>query len=230
MSNELIQKAEKILKSVEIPERHSFFQIEKFMIGSQPTGQSQLWQIVKEIKARMENVESLTLQIEDTKDTVDELGIKANMAFNDNTNQPKTGHNDDLTVALRKIEIKKLNRLKQSAQSSIEKLEKKVKYIMEEVNCLVSGFEALTERVGQIKAWDDPQAQKEMWNEKFLEEFNLRVILKRPLDTDLVKNILALDDDAPVKRNIVGLIEKIQQQMIIEQTRPRIEQNAQIQR
>lgn len=261
MSTELIEKATRIIKSVEIPDRHSYFQIEKFMIGSQPTGQAQLWQIVRELKSRLESVESLMDDIENARDTVDELDVKIQLkqieireiggmgvakearnglGIDGGSNLP-SDELLDLQKKQREIEIRRMERQRDSASKSMEKLQSKVKYILEEVNCLVAGFERITEKIGPMKPWDDPHAQKEMWNEKFLEEFNLRIILKRPLDTEFVKSIMSLDDDAPVKKHIVGLVERIQQQMIADQSRalaaqaaiakqPQIEPKAKIQR
>lgn len=218
MSTELITRAQEIVESIEIPERHSFFQIEKFMIGSQPTGQSQLWQITKEIKSRMESVEEFMRQIEDAEDTVEELDIKIQLK---ELEQPYAVDQraEELDKRLHQIEVRKLTRLRNSTSKSIEKIRTKVKYILEEVSCLVAGFDKLTARIGPMKSWDDPHSQREMWNEKFLEEFNLRVILKRPLDTEFVKSVLALDDDAPVKKHIVSLIDGIQKQMIADKDR-----------
>jgi hypothetical protein len=221
-TSELLQKANQIIDAIEIPDRHSFFQIEKFMIGSQPTGQSQLWQIARELKVRIENITAIKQQMDDTKDTIEELDIQEklkNIDINEFKQSDPPGEKRELRVKSKQIEAKKLSRLRQSAEESLKNLKKKVKYILEEANCLVDGYEAIIARVGPMKPWDDIQSQKEMWNEKFLEEFNLRVILKRPLETDFVKSVLSLDDDAPVKKHVVGLIENIQKQMIADQAR-----------
>ena len=42
MSTELIEKVETILNKVDLPDRHTFFQLEKFVIGKEPTVQAQL--------------------------------------------------------------------------------------------------------------------------------------------------------------------------------------------
>jgi hypothetical protein len=242
MSTEVINKAQEIIASVEIPERHSYFQIEKFMIGSQPTAQAQLWQITREVKTRLENVQAITLQIEETNDVIEELGIKIllkEIEIERLKNTNADSKESELITGGIKIEIRKLRRSQQSARESVEKLEKKVKYIIEEVSCLTKGYDAIIQHAGPVKSWDDQEAQKEMWNEKFLEEFNLRVILNRPLETEFVKSVLSLDDDAPVKKHVIGLIERIQKQMISEQKRleaanaalkPQVEVKAKIQR
>ena len=38
MSRELLRQTDEILKKVDIPDRHTYFQLEKFNIGREPTG------------------------------------------------------------------------------------------------------------------------------------------------------------------------------------------------
>jgi hypothetical protein len=58
-----------------------------------------------------------------------------------------------------------------------------------------------------------------MWNEKFLEEYNLRALLQKPLDPDFVKSIMALDDDASVKVHTSQQLSGIQAQMIAQKNK-----------
>lgn len=211
MSTELIEKTDQILANARIPERHSDFQIEKFLIGKEPTAQSQLWQITKELRARQDTREALVDQIEETEDVIDELQIKLNIR--------RGLIVQDEPEELKNIQIRRLQRQKRSAERSLEKLKMKYRYLLEEMRCLVAGYEKITAHVGPMKSFDDEQAQREYWNEKLLEEFNLRVIFQRPLDNEFVRTVMALDDDAPVKRHVSGLIQQIQTQMIADQNR-----------
>jgi hypothetical protein len=83
---------------------------------------------------------------------------------------------------------------------------------------LLAGYEKTVANYGDLKPLDDEQAQKEMWNEKLLEEFNLRLILQRPLDPEFIRTVLCLHDEAPVKRQVINLVENIQKQMIAERS------------
>ena len=47
------QKIENIIKN-EIVDRHSYFQLKNFLVGKEPTLQSNLWRCVREIKIRKE--------------------------------------------------------------------------------------------------------------------------------------------------------------------------------
>ena len=76
MSTELIEKVHTILNKASLPDRHTFFQLEKFVIGKEPTAQSQLWQIIREMQARIETVDSYRKQLEDAEDTLELFDIK----------------------------------------------------------------------------------------------------------------------------------------------------------
>ena len=83
----------------------------------------------------------------------------------------------------------------------------------EEINFLVQAHEDLS-KIEEMKSFDDVEAQKEYWNQKLLEEFNLSVLLSNPLNPDLVKTILALDDASPVKHHVVNILEQTRKSMI----------------
>lgn len=223
MSRELLDRAREILKTLEMPDRHSYFQIEKFMIGKEPTGYSQLWQVVREIKVRLENIDGMELQLEETADNIEEFTlmitkfeIEKDFAVRNSVNTDKLRETE---IKLVDIQIRRIDRKRKSAEQSLEKLRTKLKYTMEEVACLINAYERIVEKLGDVRPLDDPQAQAEMWNEKFLEEFNLRVLLKNPLDSDLIRSIMALDDSAPVKKHVVALIQMMQRQMIADRDR-----------
>ena len=88
---------------------------------------------------------------------------------------------------------------------------------------LAAGYEKIVEIVGEVKSLDDESAQKEYWNERLLEEFNLRIILKRPLDPDFVKTVMSLHDDAAVKKHVTAALENVQQQMIAQRQAPPVD-------
>jgi hypothetical protein len=85
---------------------------------------------------------------------------------------------------------------------------------MEEMAVLVCAHEAIVAQIGEMKPMDDEEAQREMWNEKLLEELNLRVILQRPIDSELVRTIMCLPEDVQVKKTMTQLLESRQQQML----------------
>jgi len=223
MSTELSEKVDEILKNAKLPDRHTFFQIEKFLIGKEPTGQAQLWQIVRELNARQETVESYKKQLEDCEDEFELFDIKIER-FNRNIRdlakiEPETieGEYLDLRIQEYEINIRKLQREKESLAKSAKKVQQKLKNVMEEMAFLTHGYDRIKAVVGEMKSLDDEQAQREYWNEKLLEEFNLRVMFNRPLDPEFIKTVLSLEDGSPVKNHVIGLVNNIQNKMIEQQ-------------
>jgi len=219
MSTELISRIDQILERSDLPDRHSYFQIKKFIIGKECTAQGQLWQIVRELRARKETVESLTKQLEDAIDNLELMDIK--IERQDQIIEGKSSNAvfgietvpDPLNIKEAKIHKRKLEREKSHLEESIEKVKQKIKFTQEESAYFLAAFEEL-EKIEPLKAMDDSEAQAEFWNEKLLEEFNLRILLRNPLDTELVKTIMSLNDNAPVKQHLTAMLQNVQQNMV----------------
>jgi hypothetical protein len=217
MSTELMEKADEILNKVELPDRHSFFQIEKFMVGKEPTAQAQLWAISREIGVRKETIDQLDKELADAEDSLELFDIRTERLNRAIREMAKLKEPDiDLNIQEHEINIRKLMREKESLIKAARKVNKRRKCVMEELAYLVAGYEQIVEKIGDMKPYDDEESQKEMWNEKLLEEFNLRIILQRPLDPEFVRTVMCLHDEAPVKKHVVSLIENIQQKMLAE--------------
>lgn len=219
MSTELIKKINTILEKANLPDRHTFFQIEKFIIGKEPTVQSQLWAIIRELQARVETVEQFEKDLKDSEDNIELFDIKIERL--DIAIKEESQKNDaysDLNIKEYEINIRRLLRDKQSLILAAQKVNKKLRSTLEEMGYLLAGYEKTVANYGDLKPLDDEQAQKEMWNEKLLEEFNLRLILQRPLDPEFIRTVLCLHDEAPVKRQVINLVENIQKQMIAERS------------
>lgn len=209
MSNEILQSVDEILSQSEIPDRHTFFQLKNFIIGKEYTVQGKLWQVVRELKSRRENIEALELQIADMNDNVELVEIKIANLNQSSTQQEVV------------IQVRKLEREKYSLKRNIDKLQSKLKYILEEVSYLKTAFETLN-KVEKMKPLDDVTAQKQYWNEKLSTHLNLKLLLKNPLDVDFVNTILSLDDDAPVKVHMAAILDKVQKNMIEERDRQKV--------
>ena len=59
-------------------------------------------------------------------------------------------------------------------------------------------------------------SQIEYWNEKISQDLNLRMLLGKPLDIEMVKTALALNEKAPIKQEILGLLEQTRKQISME--------------
>ena len=229
MSTELIERAETILNKADLPDRHTFFQLEKFVIGKEPTAQAQLWQIVREIQARMETVDSYRKQLEDAEDTLELFDIRIERQNRRIRDEAKSESScTDLNIKEIEINIRKLQRDKEALILSARKVNKKLRCVLEEMAFLVAGYDKIVQNHGDIKPLDDDTAQREMWNEKLLEEFNLRVVLQRPLEPEFVRTVLCLGDDASVKQHVVKLLENIQRKMLAQAKPPQVEVKAKV--
>ena len=107
MSTELIEKVDTILKSAEMPDRHTFFQIEKFIVGKEPTAQGQLWQITRELQARQETADSYGKDLKDAEDNLELFDIRIER-LNREIRQMAEEEGADLEIQEREINIRKL--------------------------------------------------------------------------------------------------------------------------
>lgn len=215
MSTELMAKVDAVLEKAVIPDRHTKFQIEKFMIGKEPTAFAQLWAIVRELQARKETIESYKKDLADAEDNLELYDLKIErLNRRIRVLAEKKGTYTDLNIQECEINIRKLQREKELLVQSAQKANKRLKCVLEEIAHLLHGYEKIVAQVGEPKDFDDEQAQREMWNERLLEEFNLRIILQRPLDPEFIKTVMCLHDEAPVKKQVTALLENIQNKMV----------------
>ena len=188
------KEIETVLKQ-DIVDRHSFFQLKYFIIGKEPTHQAKLWRCLRELKARKEAIESIKFEIEDTEDEV--LLIKCDL----------------LKEESEKANIK--NRRSQrrigSLENKVVELKRKKKFTEEEAEFFLKAYKSLEEKES-IKPFDDLKSQVEYWNNKLTSELNLKAILHQLPDVELLRTILALDNNIQVKKDVLKMIEVIPNQ------------------
>lgn len=207
--SEIINKADVILKSYEIPDRSTYFQLKNFILGSEPTLHAQVVSCIRNIQDRREQIDDLYLQIEDSEDEIKLIDI-----------QIERIEREEQSVAIYKweeqklIEVRKIKRKKTSIEKNNLKLRNKIKYILEEIQYLNMSYDKLMEKLVELKPLDDYEVQIDYWNQKLTEEVNLSFMLNKPISTELVRTILSLDDDMGVKKQVVAMLYKAQQKMI----------------
>lgn len=205
------EEASKILKEVDLKDRHSYYQLGHFILGKEPTIQSKLWQCIREITPRYETLNALELEILnfDENYKIVELKIKilenkiSQLSLNPNN------QNDILKANIIEIKKKRLERTLSQKNSSKEKLLKKKKMVEEELTFFVKNFYEL-EKVEKIKNWDDFHVQNDIWTAKLGSELNLRLLLNLPTDIELCKTVLSLPDNNQVKVQLVNSLKSIQ--------------------
>jgi hypothetical protein len=213
MSSELTEKLKNILKD-DIPNRHSFFQLDHFIIKKEPTIQAQLWQCLRELRTRNETIEKIKLEIEETKDRLELLNIQEKKGLVAWDQQEATEEMDKLYKRELEINVRQLKRQRIACEHSIADLEKKLSETLEETEYFVNTFEELS-KIEELKPFDDPKAQQEYWNERLRNELNMRILLKHPIDIELAKTILSLNDATPIKRELTKILMTVQKQEVL---------------
>jgi len=199
-----------------LPDRHSLFQLKYFIIGKEPTIQGKLWQCLREIKTRNEALESMDLEMAEAKDHLEIIEIeieKMDLALNLDIELTPEKKFDLRTLA---INLRKTIRRKEIIKKQLITAADKIKYKKEEVVFFQEAFDAL-EKNEKVKNFDDPKAQTHYWSEKLAQDLNLRGLLRAPMDLELMKTILALPDNAPIKMQTVNMIESQQHALLAEQ-------------
>lgn len=185
----------------DLKDRHSYFQLQFFLIGKEPTNQAKLWRCIRELKTRKESIDSLKLEIDDVNDDIALINIEIQ------ENTPKQEDGEKSAILFRKIKRKKDGQI-----ARLNSLKSRLESIEEECAFIVDAFNSLS-RHEALKPYDDINAQKQYWNEKLGQEFNLRLLLGMPPDLELMKTILALNSDAEVKKDALQIIDQIQQRL-----------------
>ncbi len=184
---ELHDQVDAITKSG-VPNRHTFFQLLHFVVGKEPTHQAKMKRCVDELKSRKSSVESILMEMDDTRDRNQLI-------------------EESLTDAIDKSETQKrmARRMIRQNEISLERLVDKLKSVEEEMLFFVEMFNQLNV-VEAFKNWDDVDVQNEYWNAKLMEEVNYRLMMRMPIDFEVVRTALALPASAPIRKKIVALI------------------------
>jgi hypothetical protein len=207
MPTELIEKMDDLLKA-DVISRHSYFQLKYFLIGKEPTNQAKMWQCLRELKLRRDNLKNIILQIDEEKDKLElqEINILK-------LNKLKDQETDDLAVKELKIKQRQLNRAVEGVKNTISDLQEKKRFIEEESEFFLQTYKNI-EKIEPLKNFDDFEAQKEYWGTKLLEKMNLKILLENNIDIDLVETVLSLPDDIPIKQQVLNKLNALQSNMI----------------
>lgn len=182
--------------------KHTDFQIEHFMIGKESSKNGKIWQCVRELGSRKENLDSLQLEQEQTQDNL-ELAkikldiIKARTVFN------KNFQIENLNKRKKEILIRKQERTIKNIEKSLEKLKERKLSILLECKKIIEVFNHYNPQ-NKVIDIDDKDNQLEYWNSKFLEEINLSAMLGLPVGVEIVKSVLALPENSQVKNQLVN--------------------------
>lgn len=205
---EIIEKAKEIITNADLKERHSFFQLNHFIIGKEPTIQSKLWQCIREINSRIETIESYKEEILTAEENYQILYLKI-----EKYNEYLSKKISEYKKKVLEIKLKKLKRNYEKKDSILQKLNNKLESINEELNFFVKSFIEI-EKIEKLKKFDDLKSQSEYWSAKLGNDLNLRFLLNLPTDIELCKTILSLPENSVVKKQLTNALDQIQNNIV----------------
>jgi hypothetical protein len=224
MSEEIMQKISEVMKEFPVENRASYFQLKYFIIGKEPTIQGKMWTCLRELKTRKETIESINLELADSKDriellrvekekiklTIEELQCDKNMFGVENST---TKQHNLLNIKAEEIRLRQIDRHIASGEESLRQLEERLRINMNEARFFLQAFESLS-KIEPLKDFDDFDSQKDFWNQRLTQDVNLKMLTSHPLDTEMVKTVLALNDDAPIKQRVLDYLNSVQAKFI----------------
>jgi hypothetical protein len=222
MSTEIMEQINKILENG-LSERHSYFQLKYFVIGKEPTLQGKMWQCIRELGSRKDSLNAIEIQnheLNDKKELIDIQIEKNNLTLKNIEPSPE----GDLNAREFRVVARQLKRQRQKTENALVDLNKKHNYILEEANFFLETFKNL-EEIEPLKDFDDLPSQQHYWDEKLSNELNLKLLLQRAPDVELVKTIMALNNNSPTKQQTIKMLENIQQQALVKIEQTKIEDN-----
>lgn len=172
--------------------------------------QGKMWQCLREIRSRKDALENIVWEEEELKDNkeLSEIQIKK-------IERATELAVDELDVKEGDIQIRKIKRQLKSTEKKAEELVRRKKNTEEELNFFVQSLETLM-KTENLKSYDDLEAQTEYWGAKLSQKLNLGNLLGGKLDVELVDTVLALPDTSPIKKEVVYMIENIQNRLLEE--------------
>jgi len=218
MSRDVYKEMCDLLENKDIVNRHSFFQMKYFIVNKEPTHQAKLWRCLRELHARKDVIEATKMELDECQDNLEltEIEIQRTKLAGDIYEQNKTLEFPEIEALNKdesKIRERRLERKKKGILGTIASLEKKLMEMQEETAFFVEAFRSL-EKIAQLKPFDDLTSQKEYWNEKIAQEFQLRALTGMPADVDLARTTMCLMDDMPVKCQLLQALEVKKKQQL----------------
>jgi hypothetical protein len=209
MSIEVIKSEIEKLLSNEIDSRHSFFQLQHFIVNAEPTTQSRMWQCIRELRKRYDAMEYLTQDIEETRDNLSLMDIEIRREEIKSRECPGDGELGQLAAQESAITRKKLMRRKTNAEKALAKSEKLLQEQADEARLFAKAFEAL-QKIESLRDFDDPEAQREYWNAKLTRDINMSLMLGGlPINMELAKTALCMPDGAPIKNQLINIVNQL---------------------
>jgi len=207
LSSEIINQASDMLSESRVSGRHTFYQLKHFVLGKEVTTQAKMWKCLRELEARLISAKAMASGIEEAEDDARMLQIKAEVL-------EKKKAKGRLHREYKEIQARKLGRKRKGLMDSISEMKRRLNETEEEMGFFIGAYRQL-EAIEPLRGHDDPEANSHYWDQNFAQELQLRLMFQKPLDLELIRSILALDDGSSTRKELVGMIEQIQRRAIL---------------
>lgn len=203
MPRDLEKEIHETLQNNPIVDRNSLYQLKFFLINKEPTHQARMWRCLRELKGRRDVINAIGLELAEIEDTKALYDIEL-QRLKENEVDAKSLDKKEAEIKTRQINRKKAA----LAQSTID-LHKRLHEAKQEASFFLDSFSEL-EKIQPLKPFDSIDVQEEYWNDRLADELKMKMLVGRPLDTELVKTILSMRDSAPIKGEMINIFGQIQ--------------------
>lgn len=202
MSSETIDSVAALVGSSGVSGRHTFYQLKHFVLGKEVTTQAKMWKCIRELEARLGSARSILNGVAEAEDDLKILDIRAQVLEKKKSKSP-------LHREYKEIRRRKLDRRMLALRESVSDMHRRLSETEEEMRFFLGAYRQM-EAMEPLRPHDDPEANASYWDQNFAQELQLRMMLQRPLDTELVKCILAMHEGSAVRGELLGILDQIQ--------------------
>jgi hypothetical protein len=205
------EKALEISNKYKIPSCHSAFQIKSFILGKECSDIGFLWQCIKEIQVRSENLHVLNIDYEETLDNL--VLAKLEKKEIELETESVSDELKEIYKQKKEIKLRKQDRKIHKVERALDALKSQKNDILYETKIFVEEFESGLKQ-SNFKDYDDFQAQLEFWQAKFEKELALGQCLGQPINPELIKSCLALPKGSPLRESIEFNLQTINKKLL----------------
>jgi hypothetical protein len=208
--NEIEKELKDICHNYDLPQRHTDFQIEHFIIGKESSFYGRIWQCLRELQQRYETIQAVDCELLDIEDNIklEEIELKKLQIKNKNYESPISQELAELKKQKKEIILRKQTRKVDSYKKSLDKTRQRKMEVLAECRKFIEVFKTLINEKSFVDI-NDPQAQLEFWNAKFGSELNLHAMLNHPMNAELVKSVLALPNESNIKGQLINAFDNL---------------------
>ena len=208
--NEIEKELKDICHNYDLPQRHTDFQIEHFIIGKESSFYGRIWQCLRELQQRYETIQAVDCELLDIEDNIklEEIELKKLQIKNKNYESPISQELAELKKQKKEIILRKQTRKVDSYKKSLDKTRQRRMEVLAECRKFIEVFKTLINEKSFVDI-NDPQAQLEFWNAKFGSELNLHAMLNHPMNAELVKSVLALPNESNIKGQLINAFDNL---------------------